>query len=156
MQVNERELARFWSHVNKTEGCWEWTAARTGSNNYGRFKLRGKPFTAHRLSYIIAHGPIPDGLKVLHRCDNPACVRPDHLWLGTHQDNMDDKVRKNRHWVNRGESHGMAKLTAAQVVEIRQRRASGEKGRALAVAFNVSEATISTVCSGKRWGFVPL
>jgi hypothetical protein len=85
-------IARFWSLVNKSEtGCWLWTAARSKSG-YGSFAGR----RAHRVAHEFALGPIPPGLHVLHTCDVPACVRPDHLWLGTHADNMADKVAKGR------------------------------------------------------------
>lgn len=88
---------RFWSFVSKSddEGCWEWSGHRD-KNGYGTLAISSRPVGAHRVSWTINYGPIPDGLCVLHRCDNPPCVRPDHLFLGTSQDNTIDMIRKNR------------------------------------------------------------
>lgn len=87
---------RFWAKVNKTETCWLWTGAKQRLG-YGHISIGNDRFTsAHRLAYELANGPIPDGLFACHRCDNPACVRPDHLFLGTQQDNLRDAWRKGR------------------------------------------------------------
>src|SRR4029077_20972173 len=85
---------RFWSKVNKIDGCWLGTAAVAGKGDYGYFGFQGKIQRAHRVSWILTFGEIPDGLFVLHKCDTPLCVRPDHLFLGTQQDNVDDMARK--------------------------------------------------------------
>src|SRR5882672_8799966 len=92
---------RFWSFVEKCPGCWLWTGGTAGKMHHGVFGVRdpeGKMRTtyAHRFSWEIHKGPIPSGMWVLHRCDVPRCVRPDHLFLGTQQDNMDDMIRKGR------------------------------------------------------------
>lgn len=90
----------FWSHVNKTEGCWEWTGAKHPTG-YGNTSLHPS-HKAHRWSYEDAYGPIQYGLSVLHHCDNPACVRPEHLFLGTQRDNIEDMIQKGRaHWQSR-------------------------------------------------------
>lgn len=87
---------RFWERVQKTDDCWLWTGS-TDKDGYGWFWVDGKTATAHRFSYALHNdGAIPDGLYVCHSCDNPPCVNPDHLWLGTNQDNMDDCARKGR------------------------------------------------------------
>lgn len=86
---------RFWSKVQKGEGCWEWQGRRFPFG-YGAFYLEGQWNGAHRASWRVHFGEIPDGLWVLHRCDNPPCVRPDHLFLGTHLDNVRDMCRKGR------------------------------------------------------------
>lgn len=87
--------ARFWEKVNKTNTCWEWTAHKL-FNGYGRFNINGKTDYAHRISWQFATGKYPKGKQVLHSCDNPACVRPDHLFLGTLNDNMVDRNKKGR------------------------------------------------------------
>jgi len=92
----ERNLAdRFWNKVNKTDGCWEWGANRNPSG-YGRFRLNGRMEVAHRVGYSLAFGQIPDGLFILHSCDNPPCVNPSHLRAGTKADNMRDMVQRGR------------------------------------------------------------
>jgi len=87
-------MKRFWDKVNKTDNCWEWTGAiRQG---YGCLKIDGKTIDAHRYSYVIHFGPIPDGMCILHKCDNRKCVKPDHLFLGTYADNHKDMCNKKR------------------------------------------------------------
>ena len=86
---------RFWSKVDTSGECWIWTACKNNSG-YGQFSLKGRPQLAHRISWMFANGDIPPGLCVLHRCDTPACVRPDHLFLGNHADNMRDRNEKGR------------------------------------------------------------
>jgi hypothetical protein len=106
-------IDRFWNKVHKTETCWLWTAAKLpkGYEYIGKGFPRFKMALAHRVSWMIHFGPIPDGLDVLHSCDCPPCIRPDHLWTGTHLDNMLDKVSKGRHAVP-------CKITDSQVLEI--------------------------------------
>ncbi len=88
---------RFWAKVRKSDGCWEWTGA-ANRQGYGRIALgrASGPRRAHRIAWELTHGPVPDGLWVLHHCDNPPCVRPDHLWLGTRADNARDCRLKGR------------------------------------------------------------
>lgn len=104
-------IARFWSKVEKTPTCWLWKGT-LHSAGYGHFQTNGCRYFAHRASYVIAHGPIPPGLSVLHHCDTPDCIRPDHLFLGTQTENMRDMLDKGRHVVQqrtkvwpRGDEH---------------------------------------------------
>lgn len=89
-------MKRFWDKVLKTNSCWIW-ASHISGNGYGYFSLNNKELRAHRVAYELTKGPIPKGLHVMHTCDNPKCVNPDHLKIGTHQDNMSDMVKKGRH-----------------------------------------------------------
>lgn len=113
---------RFWKKVHKTDGCWLWTASRF-TNGYGQFTVSSpKKSPAHRYSWVLENGPIPEGLYVLHRCDNPICVKPAHLFLGTQQDNMDDMVKKGRQSTlsSPGAMNPHSKLSWEQVQSIRR------------------------------------
>lgn len=140
--------ARFGLRVKKTEGCWEWIGPTY--RGYGRLWHNGKTIRAHRASWLIHRGDIPSGMFVCHRCDNPKCVKPDHLFLGTHQDNMNDKVQKGRcaRLDRSGEKSGSAKLTAADVRCIRQRL---RPQRELATEYGVDPSTISDIQRRKTW-----
>lgn len=97
----------FWRHVRKSDGCWEWQGNRN-NRNYGMswYHPLGKKIPAHRVSWLLAHGEIPEGMCVLHKCDNRPCVRPDHLFLGTHSDNTRDMNAKGRGFsLHRGKTH---------------------------------------------------
>ena len=91
---------RFWAKVKKTDNCWEWTAHKL-FNGYGRFSINKKPDYSHRVSWLIEHGEYPTGKHVLHTCDNPGCVRPEHLVLGTMSDNMADRDSKHRQYTKK-------------------------------------------------------
>lgn len=96
--MTNEQVARFFSKVTipRYLGCWEW-GAQLNVSGYGVVKIGGNPQMAHRVSYKFFHGDIPDGMSVCHKCDNPVCINPKHLFLGTHQDNMDDMYKKGRH-----------------------------------------------------------
>jgi hypothetical protein len=109
---------RFWSKVDKTGDCWIWRGAKSESG-YGRIRIDGWVYFVHRRSWMLANGEIPKDMCVLHRCDTPLCVRPDHLFLGTPQENVADMVRKNRQ--AQKERAGRSRLTGAEVDEIRRK-----------------------------------
>jgi hypothetical protein len=146
----------FWRHVEPepNSGCWLWTAS-LGSTGYGQAfngwpKSHGRRVTgAHRVAWELTHGEIPAGLGVLHRCDVPLCVNPQHLFLGTSADNLRDMRAKKRD--ARGEKHGRVKLTAAAVADIRRSAASGSTYDALAEQYEVVHNTISQICRGLTW-----
>jgi len=147
---------RFWKHVDKlTEtGCWHWTAALV--RGYGKTSVhidgRKRQVFAHRVAWELTRGKIPDGLLALHRCDNPRCVNPDHLFLGTHKDNVADMHSKLRG--QHGERHWKSKLSEDQVREIRRRFSSGEPKRGLARAFGMDKSTIKGIVERLLWRHV--
>lgn len=160
--------ARFWTRVDKSgpihpvlgTACWLWTAGKS-RGGYGEMKVaKGVDAYAHRLSWGIAFGEIPPGMWVLHRCDNPTCVNPQHLFLGTQTDNMRDAVRKRRHvsgfMINRpvGERHGSAKMIESDVVEIRRLAASGIGSAEIAQRIGISRQAVRGVVSGRSWRHV--
>jgi HNH endonuclease len=150
---------RFWEKVRRggLDDCWEWTRGRF-TRGYGSIGVGGRAGGsegAHRVSWELAHGPIPEGLYVLHKCDNPPCVNPAHLFLGTQLDNMRDAARKGRTARGgraRGERIGASKLTEAKVTEIRRRYRAGEETQAeLGRVFGVHQASISDIVRGETW-----
>lgn len=156
-------VQRFWEKVDKgsPDDCWLWQGDDNGSG-YGKFYLDGKPAYAHRFSYEQAHGAISNGMFVCHKCDNPRCVNPSHLFLGTHDDNMRDMAAKERHFSKTrpelyrvGEDHQGAKLSEAQVREIRRRYAAGDTThRQLAKEFGVEKSTVGRIVLGIIWRHV--
>ena len=154
---------RFWAKVDRNGpvpklypelgNCWVWTAGTRWG--YGVFKLNGRNHVASRVAWQIQHGEIPDGIIVLHKCDNPPCVRGSHLFLGTRGDNAADRDAKGRQARQRGEAHGRAKLTEADVVEIRTRHAAGGvTQRELAEEFGVDRTNIGLIVNRKNWAHV--
>ena len=145
---------RFWSRVDKTGECWLWKGF-THEWGYGLFRLPKSDTTparmwrAHRLSWTWEYGPIPPGRFVCHKCDVPACVRPEHLFLGTHAENMRDAINKGR--LGEGVDHRLAKLTPDAVRDIRQRAANGEIHYHIAKSHGVNSGTIWHVLQGLSW-----
>lgn len=145
---------RFWSKVSKSEGCWKWQGAFR-SDGYGKINKEGKSHSAHRISWEITNGPIPEGLWVLHKCDNPPCVNPKHLFLGTAADNMADKMAKgrDRYVPHIGEDNPRCKLTVEKVKEI---RASDMTCNQLSELYGVTDGTISAIRTRKLWKHIAL
>jgi len=143
---------RFWSKVRKSDGCWEWTGALRGKESYGVFTVGRKCVSAPRMAYELTHGKIPDGLFILHSCDNKKCVNPMHLTVGTQSQNIKDCVSRKRHIAPIGERNGMSKLTSKQVEDIRS-RFDGRYGSMtrLAKDYGVSVPTIHAVINKNRW-----
>lgn len=163
ISLTQKDIDRFWGRVDKEKSttfyngtrCWEWQAHRN-NKGYGQLSIggrAGRPHPAHRVSWTITFGEIPDRLFVLHHCDNTSCVRPEHLFLGTPQDNTDDMVGKGRQSV--GERHGNHKLNEAEVAEIRRRYGrkgvGGEDSTRLSKEFGVSSSRISYIVNNKSW-----
>lgn len=142
------EIELFWEKVDKTtspDGCWIWIASRD-KDGYGRTGTFLDPISAHRLSWEIHYGPIPDGFFVCHSCDNPPCVRPDHLFLGTPMDNMQDAKLKGR--LRMGENHPNSKYSEELIREIRSSNLSSRK---LAEKYNIPRWTIQGILSRRAW-----
>ena len=140
---------RFWNKVNKTDTCWLFTGYKN-KKGYGKFKVN-KQILAHRFSYELHYGPIPKGMYVCHKCDNPPCIRPDHLFLGTQKDNMDDMLLKGRNNPKFGEDNAASKLTDANVRFIRSYPIYRGSQTELAKQFNVSQELISKIVNNKNW-----
>lgn len=144
---------RFWAKVNKSDGCWLWTAS-SFRDGYGQIfaTVDGKRrnLRAHIIAYTLAYGDVPEGMFVCHHCDNPPCVRPDHLFLATNKENQEDMARKGRG--RYGERNGRSKLRAADVAAIRLDYANGQINKAaLARQFGVSRRQILNVVEGLQW-----
>lgn len=155
-------VERFWRQVSKPaagDGCWFWLGAKSGPNKsghyYGQFTVavnqKQVSCRAHRVAWMLLNGAIPGGQCILHTCDNTLCVNPAHLTPGTQYENVVDCVEKNRHTI--GERNRHAKLTAAQVIRIRQ---SDRSNADLARQFDVCHSTIYNIRAGKRWKHLPL
>lgn len=143
---------RFWEKVDKSGGCWLWTAG-IYKDGYGQFQYKLKMVAAHRYSWELHFGEIPEGLQVLHKCDTRNCIRPEHLFLGTNQDNVDDKVSKGRQHKPKGVLHGRSKLDDNKVRCIRRYYPMFTQ-RDLAKFFNVYESTINKVVHYITWKHV--
>ena len=159
---NERRRpteVRFWSKVDRRgpDDCWTWTAARD-KDGYGHFSINtaAPGGRAHRASWVFANGPVPPGLCVCHRCDNPPCVNPGHLFLGTNSDNMRDREAKGRRVAVVGSAHGIAKLSESQVASILRRVAAGELRTAVAKDLGVHLVTVTRIVTGETWRHVPM
>lgn len=165
--MNQQTIERFWSHVEKTETCWLWTGSKR-NKGYGAFvwaDVEGKVVQgrAHRFVYELLVSPIPAGLFVLHHCDNPACVNPDHLFVGTNQDNVSDMMQKGRHVAGgtytegkyeRGVKHHNARLTEYDIKAIRTDRVQGLSYSNLAEKYGIAPAHAYRIVNRYVWSHV--
>lgn len=156
---------RFWSHV-KIRGedeCWEWQASLDHAG-YGQFNIDHRPHHAHRVAYMLTHGEMPVGFQVCHDCDNPPCCNPNHLFKGTNQDNVDDKIAKGRQFKGEarrqiskasalhGSAHQNSILTESQVLEIRRLHATGNWSQGqLAKRFKTKQSNIFRIVHRETW-----
>jgi hypothetical protein len=136
----------------KPDECWLWHRA-LDKRGYGKITTRGKTYAAHRVAYELEYGPIPEGLNVCHKCDTPACCNPAHLFVGTHADNVADKMAKGRQ--PRGERNGVSKLKDADVLEIRRQHKAGKTMYAIAKHFHVTSTMIKRIVSYQSWKHLP-
>lgn len=149
-----RDPMAFWRKAVEDEhGCWIW-AGCINSDGYGSICRKGQRKKAHRHAWELARGPIPDGLWVLHRCDVPACVNPDHLYLGTVVENLRDAIERGRLVPAHGLKHGMSKLNDVAVRVIRWCSEHGYSRAELARAYRISNTVVSAIARGKAWKHV--
>lgn len=151
MEINHFLIERFNEKINKTETCWLWTGA-TKTNGYGNFGLNNKSFGAHVMAVLLDGRDVPQGYEVMHKCDNPACVNPEHLVVASHKENMADASRKGR--MVRGERHQFAKANDEMVRQIRAKAAQGIKQAALAKEYGIHQTTVGKIVLNKIWKHV--
>ncbi len=154
MNITKKQINNFFRKVDKSKGplrCWEWTASKV--RGYGSFgKIQNKTTLAHRLSFQLMYGDmINEKPCICHACDNRSCVNPLHLFLGTHQDNMDDMKKKGRSPNFVGENNGRAILSKENVADIKNSIKNGVSNRFLSEKYNVSNQTISSIKHGLIW-----
>jgi predicted XRE-type DNA-binding protein len=146
------KLNSVWGYIDKREQneCWEWT--KSLSSGYGRMRVGGRKMLAHRIVYELMNGSIPKHTLILHKCDNRKCCNPDHLFIGSHQDNMDDKMNKHRCNSPFGEEHGRSKLKKDDISEIKRLYLeTNVSQRKLSTIFGVTQANIWYIINNKSW-----
>ena len=149
---------RFWEKVKRTDACWFWTGSKIKAG-YGQIHAGGSTrqmLLAHRVSWKLHHGAIPSEFNVLHKCDNPSCVNPDHLFLGTSKDNTQDMFTKGRwrmpHYPgSKGENNGNSRLTASDVLAIRSLRANNLSQKIIAKRFGINKKTVAMIERRVTW-----
>jgi hypothetical protein len=145
---------RFWAKVNKTDTCWLWTASKD-RDGYGQFRFNGTTVKAHRVVIQLEGSDIPSGMCVLHHCDNPGCVNPDHLYIGTPKQNTGDMIERGRskYVGQKGEAHGCAKLCELDVRLIRD-LAETSTQQEIADWFGIAQSHVTNIVNHKSWAHV--
>ena len=149
-EIKESSENRFWKFVSKTENCWDWTGSKA-NYGYGQLSINGKPVRANRYSWILHNGEIPTGLMICHKCDNPSCVNPEHLFLGDQTANMQDMISKKRQKISKGCEKSSCKLNETQVKNIRHLYKNPFSARELAEKFQISKQNIYDIVNLKAW-----
>lgn len=144
-------IDRFWRKVKKTKDCWLWIANKS-NRNYGMFAINNKKVSAHRYSYKYHYGSIPNGLYICHKCDNPPCVNPKHLYAGTQSDNLKDAANKNRrvYTSRQGSKNNLSKLKEIDVLKIRS-LSKNKTYKEIANMFNVDPTNIGYIIRRRTW-----
>lgn len=138
-------------NIDKETGCWNWTRSLLNKNGYGQVIYLKKVGSAHRASYRLFVGFIPDGLCVCHKCDNRICINPEHLFIGTVADNNRDMTEKGRRAYMKGEKHSQARLKALDVIEIRRLANRGINHSIIAVNFEVTKSQVGNIVARRNW-----
>ena len=154
IKLKPHQVARFWSNYESKDHaeCWDWIG--TTIDGYGRFVVNKSSRLAHRVSWMVYRGPIPEGAQINHKCNNRRCVNPSHLYAGTAADNTADAVKARTAKIRRGAENNTSKLTAEQVLGIREELAGGASTRALGRKYGVSNMAISMINTRKNWGWL--
>lgn len=154
--LSEQEIERFFKKVGigLNEQCWKWQGSNDGKHGYGRIAFRGKTYISSRVSYFIHYGFDPKSLMVCHKCDNPPCVNPHHLFIGTRRTNMTDRDLKGRNNIPKGEAHYLHRFTEKDVIQIRTLYKNGAMQHEIAEVFNTSQSVIKSIVNGKTWKHV--
>ena len=151
----KNSVDRFWAKVDVKgkNDCWLWKANSLPAG-YGTLSLSGKKILAHRFSWQLAYGKIPDGLCVLHHCDNPPCVNPNHLFIGSPADNVQDMIEKGRDPIQKGELNPKSKLKDEDIPKIKEILSQGFYQKEIASLFGVSSTTINGINTGRYWSHI--
>ncbi len=146
------DYCRFWDNVDirKPDECWQWRMHKIYTG-YGYFTLKNRPIRTNRISWIFSYGDIPDGLFVLHHCDNPSCCNPNHLFLGTQMDNMHDMISKGHKVVKTGSSNFHAKLSEDDILNIRTMYSNGIYQKDIAKQFGICQQSVSLIVNRINW-----
>lgn len=151
IKLTNKDIERFWSKVDVKgeDECWEWKKCKD-KDGYGQYQINKKKYLSHRISWILENGDIPKKMCICHKCDNPSCVNPNHLFLGTNKNNSEDMTNKNRQ--AKGENQGLHKLTEKQILEIRLKYIPYKyTQQKLAEEYNISRSLIGYIVRNKIW-----